>query len=414
MKKEIIIVGGGIIGLSCAYFLNKSGHKVTVIDQSKMDGGASYVNAGYLAPSHMIPLAAPGVMKQGIKWMFRSESPFYVKPRMNSALMAWGWKFYKAANQQQADRAMPVLRDISLFSKQLYQELSTDWADFNYEEKGLLMLFQSAKMAEEEEHLGQLAKKMGLQVDFLDRDGVQKLESGVEVNAIGGVHYKSDAHLYPNKLMAFLHKELVDLKVEFRSNTEIIALESGPGKITQIITKKEAIRVENVVIASGAWSAQLAKMADEKLHLLPGKGYSFTQTTPKNRPTIPSILCEGKVAVTPMGTDLRFGGTMEITHVKDDSINRKRVAGIVNTINAFYPELEVEVPPNEKIWKGFRPCAADGLPYIGRSQRHSNLYYATGHGMMGLSLAPATGKLIEQLITESTTELNTDPFRINR
>lgn len=414
MGKDVAIIGGGVVGLFSAYYFAKVGHSVTVLDKGDFTDNCSYGNAGMIVPSHMVPLAAPGMISQGIKWMFRSESPFYVKPRLDSALMAWGWKFYKASNQQQADRAMPVLRDISLLSKQLYQEISTEWSDFNFEEKGLLMLFQSEKIAEEEVHIGRLAEKLGLQVDFLDRAGVQKLESGLQVNARGGVHYKSDAHLYPNKLMAFLQSELLRMNVDFRANTEIVGLESEHGKINQIVTNNGAITTENVVVATGAWSAQLARMAGEKLHLLPGKGYSFTQIAPENRPTIPTILCEGKVAVTPMGIDLRFGGTMEITHVKDEAINRKRVTGIVNTINAFYPSLEVEMPPNDLIWKGFRPCAPDGLPYIGRSHRHANLFYATGHGMMGLSLAPATGKLIQQLVTGSISELSTHPFRINR
>ncbi len=414
MSKHVAIIGGGVVGLFSAYYLLKSGHKVTVIDKGDFSDGCSFGNAGMIVPSHIVPLAAPGMIAQGVKWMFDSKSPFYVKPRVSSELFAWGRKFYKSANQSKVDAAMPVLRDLSLFSKKLYQELTTESNDFCYEEKGLLMLFQSEKVGKEEVHIGELAQKMGIEVDFLDQRGVQNLESGAEVNALGGVHFKSDAHLYPNRLMAFLRSELEAMNATLLFNTELKGMDSANGKVKSLRTTDVQIPIDEVVFAAGAWTPELARMLDEKLSLLPGKGYSFTFSTPEKRPLIPSILCEGKVAVSPMGNDIRFGGTMEITSVKSDAINRNRVVGIVNTINAFYPNLKVEVPPSEMIWKGFRPCSPDGLPYIGRSSRFANVAYATGHGMMGLSLAPATGKLIAQLINETETEVALTPFRLDR
>ncbi|MFT6243273.1 MAG: D-amino-acid dehydrogenase [Salibacteraceae bacterium] len=363
-----------------------------------------------IVPSHVVPLAQPGMISQGIKWMFNSKSPFYVKPRFNAELLSWGRKFYQAANQKHVEAAMPALNDISLLSKKLYQELSSQVNDFNYEEKGLLMLFQSEKVGEEERHVGQMAEKLGIEVDYLNQDEVQKFESGVQLNAIGGVHFKSDAHLYPSKLIVFLKTELTAMNVEFMPNTDVLDIEIEGGKVSQLITNKGEIKADEFVIATGAWSSKLAKMADEKLSLLPGKGYSFTLNSPKLRPTIPSILCEGKVAVTPMGSDLRFGGTMEITHFNDNHVNMKRVQGIVNTINSFYPELNVDVPEKDTIWKGFRPCSPTGLPYICRSKKCSNLIYATGHGMMGLSLGPATGMLVEEIINEKKISIDISMF----
>lgn len=410
MGKKVAIVGGGVVGFFSAYYLAKSGHKVVVVDRGDMLDNCSHGNAGMIVPSHVMPLAAPGMISQGIKWMFNSKSPFYVKPRLNRELMSWGSKFYKHANQKHVEAAMPALRDLSLFSKKLYQDLNAEVNDFSYEEKGLLMLFQSDKVGEEERHVGSMAENLGIEVDFLNQEEVQNLESGIQLNAVGGVHFKSDAHLHPNKLMAFLRKELERLEVDFITNTEIIDIEIQNGKVSKLITDNEAIEADEFVIATGAWSSKLAKMADEKLSLLPGKGYSFTFKSPEKRPTIPTILCEGKVAVTPMGNDLRFGGTMEITHVNDNSINMNRVEGIVNTINSFYPELNIEIPSKDKIWKGFRPCSPSGLPYICRSKKHSNLTYATGHGMMGLSLGPATGMLVDEIISERKNSVNITKF----
>lgn len=410
MSKKVAIVGGGVVGLFSAYYLAKSGHKVVVVDRGDLIDNCSHGNAGMIVPSHVIPLAAPGMISQGIKWMFNSKSPFYVKPRLNRELISWGTKFYNHANQKHVNASMPALRDLSLLSKILYQELNSEMNDFNYEEKGLLMLFQSDKVGDEERHVGIMAQELGIEVDFLNQDEVQKLETGVILNAVGGVHFKSDAHLYPNKLMTFLKSELEALNVDFQLNTEIKNIEVKNGKVSKLITNDEAIEADEFVIATGAWSSKLAKMTDEKLSLLPGKGYSFTFNSPEKRPTIPSILCEGKVAVTPMGNDLRFGGTMEITHVNDNSINMNRVEGIVNTINSFYPELDIEIPSKDKIWKGFRPCSPTGLPYICRSKKHSNLIYATGHGMMGLSLGAATGKLVKELVNETQTSVSISNF----
>jgi D-amino-acid dehydrogenase len=410
MSKKVAIIGGGVIGLFSAYYLSKSGHKVVVIDKGDMLDNCSHGNAGMIVPSHIVPLAQPGMISQGMKWMFNSKSPFYVKPRLNTELLTWGTKFYNAANQKHVDAAMPALRDISLLSKKLYQDLNSEVNDFDFEEKGLLMLFQSDKVGDEERHVGRMAEQLGIEVDYLNQDEVQKLESGVQLNAIGGVHFKSDAHLYPNKLMAFLRKELETLNVEFMPNTDVQDIEIQGGKVSQLITNKGVIKADEFVIATGAWSAKLAKFADEKLSLLPGKGYSFTLNSPSQRPTIPTILCEGKVAVTPMGSDLRFGGTMEITHVKDDSINMNRVQGIVDTIISFYPDLKIDLPAKNDVWKGFRPCSPTGLPYICRSKKHSNLVYATGHGMMGLSLGPATGKLVDEMINEKKSSIDISMF----
>lgn len=410
MSKKVAIIGGGVIGLFSAYYLSKSGHKVVVLDKGDMLDNCSNGNAGMIVPSHVVPFAQPGMISQGIKWMFNSKSPFYVKPRFNAELLSWGRKFYKAANQKHVEAAMPALLDISLLSKKLYQDLNAQVNDFNYEEKGLLMLFQSEKVGEEERRVGQMAEQLGVEVECLNQNEVQKLESGVQLNAIGGVHFKSDAHLHPNKLMSFLRKELENMKVEFMPNTDVTEIETEGGKVSQLITKKGAVKADEYVIATGAWSSKLAKLADEKLSILPGKGYSFTLNSPLQRPTTPSILCEGKVAVTPMGSDLRFGGTMEITHVNDNAINMNRVKGIVDTINSFYPEFNIDLPAERDVWKGFRPCSPTGLPYICRSKKHFNLVYATGHGMMGLSLGPVTGKLVEEIVGDRNTSIDTSLF----
>lgn len=405
MEKKVVILGGGVIGLFSAYYLAKAGHSVTILNKQQV-GSSSTGNAGMIVPSHVIPLAAPGMIAKGVRWMFNSKSPFYVKLRLSSDLFSWGWNFYRSANQNHVDQSTEALRDISLLSKKLYQDVSVASEQFEYDEKGLLMLFQSEKVGKEEREAAEIAKGLGLEVEIYNKADLDALNYGTDVHASGAVLYKSDAHLNPNKLFAFLQSELERLHVKTITISGVEKIETQSKKVVQVVADQISYTADEFVIAAGAWSKELAQLADESLTLLPGKGYSFTLPRMKNTPNIPTILCEGKVAVTPFQDEIRFGGTMEITHVKDRKINRNRVQGIVNTIHNFYPELPVEFPKTEDIWMGYRPCSPTGLPYIGRSHRHSNLIYATGHGMMGLSLGPATGFIVEHIVSENNMPLS--------
>jgi D-amino-acid dehydrogenase len=409
--KKVSVIGGGVIGLCTAYYLSKAGLEVTVFDSSDLSDGCSYGNAGMIVPSHIIPLAQPGMIAQGMKWMLNSKSPFYVQPRLSLDLMKWGWQFYRHANQKHVEAAMPALKDLSLLSKSLYQDLHKAGGQFFYEEKGLLMLYQTEKVGEEIIHEGQLAEKLGLEVDYLSKDAVRNLETGTPTNVIGAVHYKSDAHLYPQKLMAYLKSELLKSGVSIKANTKVKDFIFGNQKIHSIITDQGEFLSDEVVLCNGSWSPSLAKKLGLSIALLPGKGYSFTLKDKMEKPNIPSILCEGKVAVTPMSDTIRFGGTMEITHTGDTKINQNRLQGIVNSINAFYPTLDIKMPKIEETWYGFRPCTPSGMPIIARDKKWQNLVIATGHAMMGLSLAPATGKLVSEIITEQSLSVSTKMFQ---
>lgn len=410
--EKVSIVGGGIIGLCSAYYLAKEGYQVTVFDQSAMDVGCSYGNAGMIVPSHIIPLAQPGMIAQGMKWMFDSRSPFYVKPRLNADLIKWGIQFYKHANEKHVEKAMPALRNLSMLSKELYQDFAKEDDSFFYEEKGLLMLYKTDKVGEEMFYEAKKAERLGLEVDYLTRTEVTRLENGTKTDVLGGIHYKSDAHLYPQKFMKFIKKELKRLNVAVHSYTSVDNFVFVNNKISEVVTNRGNFATDEVILAAGSWSPSLAKILGISISILPGKGYSFTLHDEKNKPSIPAILCEGKVAVTPMNTDIRFGGTMEITHINDTKINQNRLQGIVNSINDFYPDMKVEMPKVEDTWFGFRPCTPSGMPIITRDKKIVNLTFATGHAMMGLSLAPATGKIITEIISGKPTSVDTKMFQL--
>jgi len=411
---KAIIIGGGIIGLFSAYYLNKSGWEVEILEQGDLSDNASFGNAGMIVPSHFIPLAAPGMIEQGIKWMFNSKSPFYVKPSLNPELIGWGLKFLKAANKHHVERSAGALRDLSLLSKKLYQDLEQDADfDFGFADKGILMLFKTAKFEEEERHVAEKATHLGLDAQYLTADECRKLQPDVELDVLGAVHYHCDAHLYPNKLIAGLINHLEKAGVKIHRNTPVTAIEHTEGKVTQIISNGKSFTGDKFVLAVGAYTPAIAKLTGLKVPMMPGKGYSFMVEEPQHRMTIPSLLCEARVSVTPMNGHIRFGGTMEIGKI-NQQINMNRVAGIVESIPKYFPGFKPATPQPKDIWFGFRPCSPDGLPYIGLSGKYNNLAIATGHGMMGLSLAPATGKLIDEVLNEKTTSAGISQFAANR
>lgn len=395
-KGNVTIIGAGVIGLCSAYYLHKAGFKVTLLEQGDLINNCSSGNAGMIVPSHFVPLAAPGMISKGVKWMFDSRSPFYVKPSLNPALLSWGIKFWKYATDKHVAAAAKPLRDLHLLSSQLYDELAKEPDfDFGLEKKGILMLYKTKTVGDEEIHLALKAQKLGLDVAPLTALQTQELEPNSNLSILGSVHYKCDGHLSPsdlvNQLLSFLKKN----KVEIVTNCEVTGFKTLDGEIKSIETMAKRYDCDLVVMTGGSWLPELAKKAAMNIPIMPGKGYSF-MVNAQHEIHHPALLLEAKVALTPMNGQIRFGGTMEIAPM-NAQINMKRVEGIVSAIPDYYPDYQVEIPPIDKIWYGFRPCSPDGLPYIGYSKNLKNLIVAGGHGMMGLSLAPATGKLVAQL-----------------
>ncbi|MBL0739829.1 NAD(P)/FAD-dependent oxidoreductase [Chryseolinea lacunae] len=412
--KNIAIIGGGIIGLSTAYYLQKAGHTVMVFDKGNMDDTCSIGNAGMVVPSHIVPLAAPGMIAKGIRWMFNSKSPFYVRPRLNGDLIKWGLKFYAHANEKHVQRSAPLLKEISMLSKQLFREMnSAKEFDFGYQEKGLLMLFQTAETEKEEIEAAHLANHHGVEAHVLTPADVQALEPDVRVTARGGVIFPGDAHLIPQLLVSNLVEHLKKNGVKILTHHDVSDFVTGEKSIERITIGDKVLEFDEYVIATGAWSGLFCSKLDLDLPMQSGKGYSFTLPNVKKNIQVPTLLLEGRVAVTPMGNALRFGGTMEINGT-DRSVNMNRVKGIVETIPKYYPDMNVAVPDVREVWNGLRPCSPDGLPYIGRSSRFKNLIIATGHSMMGVSLAPATGKLVSEIVNEKNLTMNIAAFNPER
>ncbi|MGJ8591021.1 MAG: NAD(P)/FAD-dependent oxidoreductase [Aquaticitalea sp.] len=413
MSKKVIIIGGGIIGLCAAYYLQKEGHQVTIIDQSNMDTGASYVNAGYLSPSHIVPLSAPGVMKKGLKWMFNPASPLYIKPRLDADFLKWTLAFNKSCNANHVQRAIPAIKDLSLMSQELYDDIKQDENfTFHYEKKGLLMLCKSDQMLEEEIKTAHLANKEGLGAKEINLDELKQLEPNVQLNVKGATYYKGDSHTTPHEFMTEMKAHLKNNNVQFFSNEKVEDLEVSNGRITSIKTNHQILKADEFVLAAGSWSPILSKRLGLNLLLQAGKGYRINTSTPTGI-RMPAILCETKVAITPMNGFTRFAGTMEIAGI-NHTINKVRVEAIANAVTRYYPNIKVTEEEKNDAACGLRPVSPDGLPYIGKSSKCENLTIAAGHAMMGWSMGTGTGKLVSQIVSDKKTSLALQMYHPDR
>lgn len=412
--KNVLVIGGGVIGLSSAWYLQQSGHNVTVLDKAGFTDNCSYGNLGYVCPSHFIPLAAPGIIWQGLKWMLNSKSPFYVQPSLNLSLIDWGLKFMRSATKKHVEASAVPLKDIAVFSQQEYSKWEKlPGFDFAFERKGMLEIFQTEKVGHHAAQTVEVGKKLGLDVALIDEKGLQQLEPQTTINAKGAIYFECDSHLYPDKLMASLKNVLRQNGVQLIKG-EVTRFEKATGKITKVLTADKAYEAEEVVIATGSWSREVAAMLDTNIPLMPGRGYSFTLENSPYKLNRPAILTEGRVAIAPMdGNKMRYGGTMEVVSTSTPP-RYHRVEGIVKAIKDFLPEFKIEMPAQDKIWYGFRPTSADGVPYIGRIKKYKNVTVATGHAMLGLSLGAGTGKLVSELVNEQQPSVDLKAFEVER
>jgi D-amino-acid dehydrogenase len=407
---KAVIIGGGIIGLSAAHYLQDSGWEVTVLDKGVLADNCSFGNAGMIVPSHFVPLSSPGILTQGIKWMMDSKSPFYIKPVPSLRLAKWGIEFIRHANSKHVNRSALYVRDLNVLSRDLYHQLSKKPGfDFGLEQKGIMMYFKTHKVAEEEIALAEKARALGLDAEPLSAAQAQLLEPEVELNVAGAIHYRCDAHLYPDRLMQQLQASISLNGGKIIPRTAVTAIEYANGIVKRLVTAEQAYEADLFIMAGGAWLPELTRMVGIRLPLMAGKGYSITKEAPLRSLRIPAILCEARVAITPMGKRMRFGGTMEIAGI-NHRVNINRVKGIVESIPAYFPNLRVDLPEPKNIWYGFRPCSPDGLPYIGKSRKLRNLIIAGGHAMMGISMGPATGKLVAEMANSLPLSVRADAF----
>lgn len=415
MAKQILIIGAGVIGLSTAYYAARKGHQVTVVDREpEQRDGCSFGNAGMIVPSHFVPLAAPGMVALGLKWMWNPESPFYIKPRLDWDLLNWSFKFWRAATRSHVHRSAPLLRDLSFASRARFEELAAVLENnFGLVQKGLLMLCKTQHVLDDEAKMAERARQLGIPAEVLDAKQTAALEPNVRMDIAGSVYFPKDCHLSPNRFMAALKRQLDQLGVKFLWETEVNGWRMNGGQIEGLQTNRGELSADEFVLCGGSWSPAIARDLRLRLPMQAGKGYSLTLAQPRQLPAICCIFTEARVAVTPMGSSLRFGGTMEIAGLNEE-INPARVCGIINSVPKYFPEFSAKDFDGVQPWSGLRPCSPDGLPYVGRTASYMNLSVATGHAMMGLSLGPITGKLMAEILSGENPSLDIGLLSPNR
>ena len=409
---EVVIVGGGVIGVCSAYSLSRSGLNVLLLEKAEIASGCSSGNGGLIVPSHALPLASPGALGDGLRWILDPQSPFYIKPRLDIRLVSWLVRFALASRTPVMLRSMPVLRDLLAASAALYKELADRAGfEFGYKGNGSLWVCLSKERLEHEMEELHLLERFQIPVQILDQEEVHDREPALLPQVAGGVFYPNDGHIDPFRFVSGLAEKAQEQGVDICTNTDVIGFETANGRIARIRTTRGDIAAEQVVLAAGSWSPQVAKELRLRIPIEAAKGYSINLEHPEPSPKLPLLLGEARVVVNPLEQGLRLAGTLEMAGL-DLSISTRRVDAIRRSCEAYLPGIaQAKVI---EIWRGLRPCTPDGLPIIGRSRDFNNLIVAAGHAMLGMSLGPISGKLVSQLVCNEKTDVDLSPLRLER
>jgi len=410
---HVFIVGGGVIGSACAYYLQERGCSVTLADSGEFGKGCSHGNCGFVCPSHVLPLAEPGAIGRALKALFSPNSPFSIKPRLDWSLWSWLWNFSRRCNERDmlaTARACGALLDSSL---SLYHSLmETEPFDCEWETRGLLFAFRQQREFEAYAEINTLlSKTFGHPATRYQGDDVMALEPALQSGLAGGWHYEADAHLRPDLLMSSWRKILLARGARIIEHCEVLSFKEQSGRAIAVQTNLGEIPAEAVVVATGALAPRLAPHLGCRLPIQPGKGYSLTMPRPRLCPTIPMIFPETRVAVTPWKSGYRLGSTMEFAGY-DSSVSPRRLEMLRQGSKDYLQEPWCE--PVLEAWYGWRPMTYDSLPIIDRSPKLPNVLIAAGHNMLGVSMSPATGKLVSEILTGNVPHIDPTPYRVGR
>ncbi len=402
--RHVVVVGAGVVGLCAADELLTRGFRVTVLERETKPGdGCSYGNGGLIVPSHFEPLAQPGMIGMGLKMLPDRRSPFGLHGLGSVEVLSWVAQFARAANAKHVERCASIIRDLNLISRSVYESTYSELvAEAGYEHRGEFMICRTAAKLEGEKHLAEKANLIGLKTRVLSKSDLKTEEPDCEIDAEGAVYFEDDAKLTPRVFMDGLRKRVIARGATLLDGAEVQQF-SIEGKILRSVKLSDLeVEADEFVLAAGAWSASLARKLGLKVPILAGKGYGFTVARPPQTPRLPALLIEGRLAVTPMTDGLRFVGTMELGRPTSLEVNENRVEGMRRSIAEYYPAFRGFDLKDAKVWCGLRPCPPDGMPYIGRTSRLDNLVFATGHGMMGMSLGPVSGRLVGEILANET------------
>lgn len=404
---RVVVVGGGVIGVCTAYYLAKGGARVTLLERREVGDGASFGNAGVIAPGHP-PITRPGRIKQVLRSLFRPLSPIWVAPRLDPALMAWLWTFARHSTERRVAEAMRTLAPMGRLSLRLFDELmAEEQLDCYYRHGGYyeVCLTETAWRAADKE--AEFVRSFGFRAEVVSGSELREREPRLNEKILGGVFYPEAATVHPYRFVLELAERARRLGVEFQTGGETteVLLEAGCARGVRLASGEELL-ADVVVIATGAYTAPLARRLGLPLPLQAAKGY-HRDALPRDGegPLLraPCVLAETLVFCNPIGPVTRFAGTLEFSGVNHE-IRRPRLEQLTRAARQYLTGLEEIRIVSE--WCGLRPCLPDGLPAVGPLGRVRGLYLATGHAMAGLTLGPATGKLLAEYILAGAPSLD--------
>ncbi|MCR9295116.1 MAG: FAD-dependent oxidoreductase [bacterium] len=413
MGNRVVIIGGGIIGVSSAWYLSRSGWTVTVIDRGKIGGACSQGNCGLVCPSHVLPLTEPGAFREAVKAMLNPGAAFRIRPRVDPQLWSWLWHFARRCNRSamiQAAHGIQALLSSSMLEYQAWvQQLGVQC---EWEHRGLLFVYRDRQALDRYASTNELLTELFQEpARKLDAEETVQLEPALQPQIAGSWFYEHDAHLRPDRLLQSLRGQLEETGVTFVEDCELTALDGTGGQAEWAQTTQGRLAAEHFVFASGAWTPLLERHLGCNVPIQPGKGYSITMPRPNICPKIPIIFPQHRVAVTPMQSGYRLGSIMEFAGY-DETIRPERLALLREGARSYLQEPYCD--PVTSTWYGWRPMTYDSLPVIDRSPRWNNAWIAAGHNMLGLSMAPATGRLLSELMQERETHVDPAPYAVSR
>ncbi len=410
---RVIVIGGGVIGMACAHYLRQSGHAVVVLDQGKIGGACSHANCGFVCPSHVLPLAGPGVIGKTLKTLVEKNSPLSIKPRLDPALWNWLYQFARRCNTADMMESARAIQAMLNASRSLYDDLFREESlDAEWETRGLLFVFLTQKAMDHYAETDRLLRdSFHMGATRYDGQALNDLEPALKPGLAGGWHYQSDAHLRPDKLLSSWRSVLEARGVEFLEGCTFRGFDRDGRVVRAVETSQGRFSANTFLVTTGAWTPLLHAQLGCRIPIQPGKGYSLTMARPKVCPSIPLIFEEHRVAVTPLKSGYRIGSTMEFAGY-DETMNPARLELLRQGASHYLRQPTAE--PLMEQWWGWRPMIYDGKPAIGPSPSIDNVLIAAGHGMLGLSMAPATGRLVAELIDGRTPHIDPTPYALTR
>lgn len=410
--ESVMIVGAGIVGIACAHYLRRAGFKVTIIDKGIPAQACSHANCGYICPSHILPLTAPGAVFTALKSLFDPHSPFRVKPNFSPDLWYWMFQFGRRCQHETMIRSAVSIKAILDASMIEYRKLISEGIEAEWRENGLLFVLQTKKGMEDFARTDALLSKFfHIHAKRIEGNELHDFDFALRSDLAGAFFYEDDVQVRPDVLNRNWIRSLKMQGVEFVSHCALQSIHRRGSEILTIQTSRGEMRAQRYVFAMGAWSKQLGRVLRFSVPVQPGKGYSITMQRPFPCPKHPLLFPEHRVGVTPFETGYRLGSMMEFAGY-DECIPPHRVEQLRRSAEFYLVNPHAE-KLSEK-WFGWRPMTWDSLPIIGMIPKLKNAFLATGHNMLGLSMAPSTGRLIKEIICGEATHIGCDAFRADR